>query len=94
MSHWIVDSGATCHICISKELFEDFHSLQKPQQVAIDDGCKLEAVGTGVIPLKLKLLVKIGRFCDVLCVPKLTYDLLSVPRVTVLGKEVVFGVTF
>jgi hypothetical protein len=23
-SHWIVDSGATCHICNSKELFEDY----------------------------------------------------------------------
>ena len=73
-SHWIVDSGATCHVCNSKELFEDFHPLQVPQQVTVGDGRKLEAVGTGVVPLKLKLLegeFKIGRLSDVLYVPKL-----------------------
>ena len=30
--HWIVDSGATCHICNSKELYEDFHPLQSPSK--------------------------------------------------------------
>ena len=92
-SHWIVDSGATCHICNSKELFEVFHPLQVPQQVNVGDGRKLEAVGTGVVTLKLKLLEGesvIGRLSDVLYVPKLAYNLLSVPRVTELGKEVIF----
>ena len=32
----------------------------------------------------------IGRLSDVLYVPKLAYNLLSVPRVTELGKEVIF----
>ena len=92
-SHWIMDSGATCHICNSKELFEDFHPLQVPQQVTVGDGRKLEAVGTGVVPLKLKLLegeFKIGRLSDILYVPKLAYNLLSVPRIMELGKEVIF----
>ena len=92
-SHWVVDSGATCHVCNSKELFEDFHPLQVPQQVTVGDGRNLEAVGTGVVPLKLKLLegeFKIGRLSDVLYVPKLAYNLLSVPRITELGKEVIF----
>ena len=88
-----MDSGATCHICNSKELFEDFHPLQVPQQVTIGDCgdcCKLEAV---VGPLKLKLLegeFKIGRLSDVIYVPKLAYNLLSIPRITELGKAVVF----
>ncbi len=53
--HWIVDSGATCHICNSKELFEDFNCVQQPQQVTLGDDRKLEVVGTGVVKLKLKL---------------------------------------
>ena len=93
ISRWVVDSGATCHICNSKELFEEFHPLQVPQQVTIGDGRTLEAVGTGVVSLKLKLLegeFEIGRLSDVLYVPKLAYNLLSVPRVTELEKEVIF----
>ena len=43
-------------ICNSKKLFEYFYSLQVPQQVTVGDGHKLEAVGTGVVTLKLKLL--------------------------------------
>ena len=49
---WIVDSGATCHICNSKELFEDFHPLSEPQKVALGDGHTLEAVGTGAVEVK------------------------------------------
>ena len=92
-SHWIVDSGATCHICNSEELFEVFHPLQVPQQVTLGDGHKLEAVGTGVVTLKLKLRegeFKIGKLSDVLYVPKLAYNLLNIPKVTEVGKEVTF----
>ncbi len=91
--HWIVDSGATCHICNSKELFEDFNCVQQPQQVTLGDDRKLEVVGTGVVKLKLKLPggeTKTGRLSDVLYVPELAYNLLSVPKVTEVGKEVMF----
>ena len=88
-----MDSGATCHICNSKELFEFFHPLQVPQQVTLGDDRKLEAVGTGVVSLKLKLPegeFKTGILSDVLYVPKLAYNLLSMPKVTELEKEVTF----
>ncbi len=82
--HWIVDSGATCHICNAKELFDDFNYVEKPQQVTLGDDRKLEVIGTGVVRLKLKLP---GKLSDVLYVP---YNLLSVPKVTEVGKEVTF----
>ena len=41
---WSADSGATCHICNSKELFEDFCPLSEPQKVALSDGHTLELV--------------------------------------------------
>ena len=33
--NWVVDSGATCHISNTKELFEEFRPLSKPQKVTL-----------------------------------------------------------
>ena len=93
---WIVDSGATCHICNSKELFEDFHPLSEPQKVALGDGHTLEAVGTGAVEVKLELPgggSRIGRLNEVLYVPTLAYNLLSVSKAIEAGKTVTFGKT-
>ena len=53
--NWIVDSGATCHICNSKELFDDLLPLSKPQKVTLGDNHTLEAIGTGAVEVELKL---------------------------------------
>ena len=93
---WIIDSGATCHICNSKELFEEFHPLSKPQKVTLGDGRTLEAIGTGAVEVKLKLpseRSKIGRLSEVLYVPTLAYNLLSVAKATEAGKMITFGET-
>ena len=92
--YWIVDSGATCHICKDKSLFEDFKSLQKTQEVTLGDRSVLEAHGIGVVTLKLKLpggRTLIGRLNDVLYVPKLAYNLLSVSKMTEMGKRIHFN---
>ena len=71
-----MDSGATCHICISKELFDDLQPLPKPQKVTLGDTHTIEAIGTGAAEVKLKLPggeSKIGRLSDVLYVPTLAY---------------------
>ena len=94
--NWIVDSGATCHICNSKELFDDFCTLSTPQKVTLGDDHILEAIGTGSVELKLKLPdeeSRIGRLSDVLYVPSLAYNLLSVAKVTEAGKRVKFSET-
>ena len=93
---WIVDSGATCHICNSKELFKDFQPLAEPQKVALGDGRTLEAIGTGAVEMKLEVPggeSKIGRLSEVLYVPTLAYNLLSVAKVTEAGKTVTFDET-
>lgn len=90
---WIVDSGVTSHISNSKELYEVFQPLEKTQQITLGDGCRLEAVGIVVVALRLKLSgakSKVGRLKDVLYVPDLAYNLLSVPKITEAGKEVTF----
>ena len=93
---WIVDSGATCHICNSKEFFDEFSPLSQPQKVTLGDGRTLEAIGTGAVEVRLKLPgaeSRIGRLSEVLYVPTLAYNLLSVAKATEAGKTVTFGDT-
>ena len=35
---WIVDSGATCHMCHDCKLFTDLHHLKDPLEVVLRDG--------------------------------------------------------
>ena len=90
---WIVDSGAICHISNTKEPFEVFEALARTQHITLDDGRRLEAIGTGVVTLKLKLPgweSKVSRLGDVQYVPDLAYNLIIAPKVTKVGKEVTF----
>ena len=91
---WIVDSGATCHICSTKEHFKIYHPLHKPFQVTLGDGHQVEAIGSGIVTLKLNVPGResqIGSLEDVLYVPKLTYNLISVSKVTKAGNHVSFN---
>ena len=90
---WIMDSGATCHISNNRSLFVEYESLDESQSVTLGDGHTLEAVGKGVVALKLELeggKTITGRLHDVLYVPELAYNLLSISKVTKLGKRVDF----
>ena len=56
----------------------------------------MEAIGTGAVEIKLELPggeSKIGRLNEVLYVPTLPYNLLSVAKATEAGKTVTFGET-
>ncbi len=52
---WIVDSGATCHICNNEKLFHKFNRLSTAQEVPLGDGRALLAVGYRDVLLKTKL---------------------------------------
>ncbi len=93
MDSWIVDSGATCHMCNDKKQFVEFNSLEPPQEVTLGDGYSVEATGCGVVRLKMTLTDNKTKECklkDVLYVPQLSYNLLSVSKATQLGKKVKF----
>ena len=93
---WIVDSGATCHICNSKELFTEFRPLSVSQKVTLGDGRTLEAIGTGAVEVKLKQSdgeYRVGRLGEVLHVPTLAYNLLSVAKSTEAGNVINFSET-
>ena len=84
---WIIDSGATCN---DQKLFIEFRTLRKPQDVTLGDGHVLSATGIGKVDLVKNEQVKYGRLQNVLYVPKLAYNLLSVSKITEAGKRVQF----
>ncbi|KAL1256499.1 hypothetical protein QQF64_012044 [Cirrhinus molitorella] len=93
MDSWIVDSGATCHMYHDKKQFVEFISLEPPQEVTLGNGFSVEATGCGVVRLKMTLTDDKTKKCklnDVLYVPQLSYNLLSVSKATQLGKKVKF----
>ena len=46
---WILDSGATCHMCNKESMFTDLHLLHNPLTVMLGDGRNLQAVGRGKV---------------------------------------------
>ncbi len=96
IDRWIIDSGATCHICNDREAFTELHELKKPMNVALGDGHTLKAPGRGIVATQLLLPNEVIKRCilqDVLYVPELSYNLLSVPKVTDTGKKIKFDET-
>ncbi len=86
---WIVDPGATSHMCTSRQLFTDYRRLYEPEKVSLGDGRNLEAVGRGTVSLTMKLssgMLKRCRLLDALHVPELSYKLISVSKVSEAGK--------
>ena len=89
---WIVDSGATCHVCHDRSLFTELENLKKPLDIILGDGRTLNATGCGTVILMLESgsLRRKCKFHDVLYVPELTYNLLSVSKAVDKGISFTF----
>ena len=86
---WIVDSGATCHMCNDKDLFSEIKGLETPQEITLGDGHVLQATAEGTVTLTTLLPDGNTKECElknVLLVPKLSYSLLSVSKASEAGK--------
>ena len=93
INSWIVDSGATCHICCNKMMFSEMKIMDRSQTITLGDGRSIESTSQGTVKLKLKQpdgTYKRATLYDVLYVPELSYNLLSVTKATELGKTVRF----
>ncbi len=53
--NWIVDSGATCHMCNDREHFSKIKMLKSPQDVTLGDGHPLQATAEGTVTLETLL---------------------------------------
>ncbi|KAL0408068.1 UNVERIFIED_CONTAM: hypothetical protein Sradi_1741200 [Sesamum radiatum] len=70
---WIVDTGATNHMCAHKSLLQSILTPSNPTCVHLPDGITQSVTHTGTIHLHPTLTLK-----DVLYVPEFKYNLLSV----------------
>ena len=64
--NWIIDSGATCHMCANREFFGDLQPLEEPVDVTLGDGRILEATERGLVSLNMKLPGRVERRCNLL----------------------------
>ena len=93
---WIIDSGATSHICNDRDLFIGLYPLKSPLEVLLEDGHKLTATAYGTVKLLMKSGQRSSRKCtlhDVLYIPELSYNLLSVSKAVERGNIVKFGLS-
>uniref|UniRef100_A0A1Y1LCN3 Endonuclease n=1 Tax=Photinus pyralis TaxID=7054 RepID=A0A1Y1LCN3_PHOPY len=71
---WLVDSGASEHMCYERDLFVNYRKLTLEKEVVIGDGKKINAVGIG----QIQLLAFNGQ----LWIPTTIYNVLHVPMLT------------
>jgi hypothetical protein len=91
---WIVDSGATSHMCKDRSSFTELHTLEEPLDVKLGDGHSLKATDKGTVILNMRLPNGKTRKCklnNVLYVPSLSCNLLSVSKATQYSKVTKFG---
>lgn len=89
---WYIDSGATCHIANNKEFFTEFSSSIR-ENVFVANGIKLQSLGRGcgyIDILKSNGNVEKRKIADVLFVPDLKANLLSVRQSVLNGFELLF----
>ena len=92
-SSWIVDSGATCHMCHDIDKFINMKKLDKAEDITLGDGHSVKAFGKGTVDLTVRMSDEKQQRCrlfETLYVPKLSYNLLSVSKATRSGKSFTF----
>ena len=75
--YWILDTGATDHVCYSLDNFQCFKTI-KPVCVKLPDGSHVTATIAGSVFFSNSLYLS-----DVLYIPQFTFNLISVPKLTV-----------
>jgi len=81
-------------MCNSEVMFSDLRALHSPLSVTLGDGRNLQAVGRGNVVLVMNLPQGKTESCtlhDVLLVPDLAYNLLSVTSASKKGKATTFS---
>lgn len=91
---WYADSGATQHMCSQEHWFKNFQSYpEKLYMVRVGDGSEIDVRGKGDVDVQIKEdngSVITYTIKDVLYVPKLQKNLLSISETTKKGISVIF----
>lgn len=89
---WIADSGATSHMCNQESWFRECHWYKEPKTVSVGDSRPVSVLGIGTVDV----LCENGQSTlaatleDVLFVPNLATNLLSIGKVVDKGISTVF----
>ena len=86
---WLIDSGATNHMCSNKICFVNYETVHG-RDVIIADGRKVPIIGKGDVVIQDSNTNRILKLTDVLHVPQLKQNLLSVVKAISNGIRVVF----
>ncbi|XP_068492265.1 uncharacterized protein [Phaseolus vulgaris] len=90
VSKWVVDSGATRHICANRNVFTSYTSVRDgEEQVYLGDSRTTLVLGKGKVLLKLTY-GKTLALNDVLHVPSIRVNLVSVALLSKVGVKVSF----
>lgn len=95
-SVWLLDSGSTSHMTCNMKIFDRLEKDQRDISLADKEGRKLISEGIGEVVMKQPTVNNRVRLKNVLCVPDLNTNLLSVAKFTDFGYKVEFdrnGVT-
>ena len=89
---WIIDSGCTQHMCNDKTMFCEYSDEKSSGKVEIGDGSALSIEGKGTVKLKMNTSDE-NVTCylkNVLFIPDLVHNLISVSQCTENNKKVIF----
>jgi hypothetical protein len=78
-NEWLIDFGASYHMAKDKDIFSSLNECNT-KKIFVGDDRSLSVVGSGIVQ------VDNGHFNDVLCVPSLSWNLLSVHQITHSGE--------
>ena len=87
---WYVDSGCTQHMCCVKEYFCDYTALEVQENVRLANNSVVQGIGIGTIRWSNPKLNVNFRIEDVLYVPDLGQNLISVHRIAQKGIDIIF----
>lgn len=79
---WLLDSGSTSHMTDNMKIFDNLEEEERKITLADKDGKKLSSEGIGEIVIKQSSSENNVRLKNVLCVPELNTNLLSVAKIT------------
>ena len=91
---WIIDRGATRHMAYDKRSFSTLEALKEKITIEIGDGSTINAEAVGKVELTLNLPNGDSKQLiadDILFIPKVFCNLLSVARITETGRFVNFN---
>ena len=91
---WIIDSGATSHLCGNHDWFTSYHTLDTPCEVILGNKQKIIlAPGIGQIEVNLGVgkSSQLTTIHDVLYCPSISHNLLSIPQLTSIGAHMQFA---